>query len=115
MDMHLTVGYAISGELPSARLRSKTIVLGRGIYVACGFIIGQLAPRFVSPTSWNLGAKSAFFWLGCNIVCTIWCYFRLPETGGFSFEELDILFANKVSARNFKTVKISGTSRELPD
>jgi SP family general alpha glucoside:H+ symporter-like MFS transporter len=33
-------------------------------------------------------------------------YFRLPETGGFSFAELDILFANKVSARRFKHVTI---------
>lgn len=83
-------------------------MLGRGIYVACGFIVGQIAPRFVSPTSWNIGAKSALFWLAMNIICTTWCYFRLPETGGFSFMELDILFANKVSARKFKTVNIDG-------
>ncbi|ORX36271.1 putative maltose permease [Kockovaella imperatae] len=98
--------YAISGELPNSRVRSQSIVLGRGLYCVCGFITGQLGPRFVNPTGWNLGAKSAYFWLGTNIVCTTWCYFRLPETGGFSFAELDILFANKVSTRKFKHVVI---------
>ena len=31
----------------------------------------------------------------------------MPETGGFSFAELDILFANKVSARKFRTTAVT--------
>jgi SP family general alpha glucoside:H+ symporter-like MFS transporter len=80
--------------------------MGRSVYVICGFVTGQIGPRFVNPTGWNLGAKSAFFWLGTNVVCTTWCFFRLPETGGFSFAELDILFANRVPARKFRHVVI---------
>jgi SP family general alpha glucoside:H+ symporter-like MFS transporter len=101
-----STGYAISGELPNSRVRPQSIVMGRSVYVICGFITGQIGPRFVNPTGWNLGAKSAFFWLGTNVVCTTWCFFRLPETGGFSFAELDILFANRVPARKFRHVVI---------
>jgi SP family general alpha glucoside:H+ symporter-like MFS transporter len=34
----------------------------------------------------------------------------MPETAGFSFAELDILFANKVPARKFTKVEIRGGS-----
>lgn len=32
----------------------------------------------------------------------IWAFFRLPETQNRSYEQLDVLFAKKVSARHFK-------------
>lgn len=100
--------YTIAGELPSSRIRSRSLVLGRAVYSVCGIITGQLMPRMLDPAGWNLGAKTAFFWLGTNLICTTWCFFRLPETGGFSFAELDILFANKVKTRHFTKVQIEG-------
>ncbi len=102
--------YTISGEIPSSRVRSRTIVLGRGLYVVGGIINGQMTPRMLSATAWNWGPKSAFWWLGTNVLCTIWTFFRLPETGDFTFEELNILFANKVPTRKFKKTVIDGTS-----
>lgn len=54
----------------------------------------------------NWGAKSGFFYAGSTLIVTIWAYFRVPETGGFSFAELDILFTNKVSARKFTKVRV---------
>lgn len=104
-------GYSISGELPSSRVRARSIVMGRAVYIICGIITGQIMPRMLNPDAWNLGAKSAFFWLATCFLCSIWCYFRLPETGGFSFSELDILFANKVATRKFTKVKIHGEQR----
>lgn len=64
----------------------------------------------IAADSWNWQEKSAYFWLGCNLICLTWTFFRLPETGGFSFAELDILFANKVPTRKFKQYKIKGES-----
>ena len=61
---------------------------------------------------WNWQAKSALFWLGCNLICVTWVFFRLPETGGFSFTDLDILFANKVPTRKFKHFKIRDEAAE---
>ena len=50
------------------------------------------------------------FWAGCGTLCFVYGFFRIPETGGFSFAELDILFAAKVPARKFKKVDIKGGS-----
>jgi SP family general alpha glucoside:H+ symporter-like MFS transporter len=85
-------------------------VLGRFVYLVSAIIGTQLRARMIAADSWNWQEKSAYFWLGCNLICLTWTFFRLPETGGFSFAELDILFANKVPTRKFKQYKIKGES-----
>jgi len=35
-----------------------------------------------------------------------WAFFRLPECKGRTYEELDILFANKVNARDFSKTHV---------
>lgn len=39
----------------------------------------------------------------------VWAYFRLPETKGRSFRELDILFERRVPSRKFKETVIQET------
>lgn len=107
---HATVGpltYTVAAEVPSTRLRVKSVAWGRAFYAINYNATAQLTPRMVSKIDWNWGAKAAFFWLGGNLVVTTWAYFRLPETGGRSYTELDILFANKVSARKFKSTAVN--------
>lgn len=43
-----------------------------------------------------------FFWGGTSIIVLVWAFFRLPETKDRSYEQLDVLFAQKVLARHFK-------------
>lgn len=57
-------------------------------------------------TAWNWGAKSGLFYAGTNLVCNIWCYFRLPETKDRTFGEIDLLFEHKVPARKWKSTKV---------
>jgi len=104
-----TVGpvcYCLVAELPSTRLRIKTVVLSRSAYNVAGIIIGLLQPRFMNPTAWNWGGKTAFFWAGANLIGTVWTYFRLPEPKGLTYADLDVLFENKVSARKFRKVEV---------
>lgn len=109
---HATVGpltYTVAAEMPAANLRVKSVAWGRAFYSINYNVTNQLQIRFIKATNaggWGWGTKTAFFWLGGNLGVTIWAYFRLPETGGFSFTELDILFANRVNARHFKHVVI---------
>ncbi|OCF58934.1 hypothetical protein L486_03427 [Kwoniella mangroviensis CBS 10435] len=112
---HFSLGpvcYSIVGELPPSRLRSRAIVMGRFIYVVCAIIFQQISTRMVAADGWNLKAKSGLFWVGCNAFCLLWAFFRLPETGGRSFTELDILFANKVPARKFKNTVVRDEAAE---
>ncbi|CAH0055210.1 unnamed protein product [Clonostachys solani] len=105
----ITVGpgcYPIVAETPSGRLRYKTIVIGRFTYNLTGIFNNSVTPRMISSSSWNWGAKAALFYAGTNLLCNIWCWFRLPETKDRSFGEIDLLFDNRVPARKFKHTNV---------
>lgn len=104
----MTVGpitYCLVAELPSTRLRIKTVVLARMSYNISGVITNILIQRMINPTAWNWQAKSCFF---CAITCAlslVYCYFRLPETQGLGFHEIDVLFEKGANARKFATLR----------
>lgn len=88
--------YPIVAETPSGRLRYKTIAIGRFTYNVAGVIANSITPRMLSSTctsfifkvpmvsiwanirtAWNWGAKAGLFYAGTNLLCLIWCFFRL--------------------------------------
>jgi len=100
----LSVGpvcYSLVAEIPSTRLRIKTVALARAFYNAGGFINNVLMPQMVGLNAWNWGAKSGFFWAGIDLLFLIWTFFRLPEPMGLTYSELDLLFEHGVGARKF--------------
>lgn len=100
------VCYSIVAEIPSTRLKIKTVVLARAFYNIAGFLNNSLMPRMIGVNSWNWGAKTGLFWAGFCLVIFIWAFFRLPEPKGRTYGELDILFHNKVPARKFSKTKV---------
>ncbi|KAF2156537.1 sugar transporter [Myriangium duriaei CBS 260.36] len=101
----ITIGpvcYPIVAETPSGKLRYKTITVGRFVYNLTGILNNSLTPKMLSPIAWNWGAKAGLFYAGTNLLCNIWCWFRLPETKDRTFGEIDLMFDNHVSARQFK-------------
>ncbi|KEF59110.1 MFS transporter, SP family, general alpha glucoside:H+ symporter [Exophiala aquamarina CBS 119918] len=98
--------YPIVAETPSGRLRYKTIVIGRFTYNLTGIFSNSVTPRMIAADAWNWGAKAGFFYAGTNLLCTIWCWFRLPETKDRTFGEIDLMFENHVPARKFKYTKV---------
>ena len=104
-----TVGpvcYSLVAEIPSTRLRIKTVVLARNLYNLGGIFVNIVQPRMLNPTAWNWKGKTAFFWAGFCAISIVWTYFRLPEPKGLTYAELDVLFENKVSARKFRSVQV---------
>ena len=100
----LTVGptcYAIVAEIPSTRLRIKTVALARAFYNAAGFVTNALMPKIVGKNDWNWGAKGGFFWAGVDFLFLVWTFFRLPEPKGLTYSELDLLFEHRIGARGF--------------
>lgn len=105
----LTVGpicYAIISETSAVRLRPQTVVVARNTYAMVQIISSILNPYMLNPTAWNWKGKSAFFWAGTSACVATWAYFRLPETRARTYEELDMLFDQKVSARKFKETHV---------
>lgn len=105
----LTIGplcYCIVAEIPSTKLRTKTIIIARNAYNIAGIVVAVITPYMLNPTAWNWKAKTGFFWSGFAFFAAIWCWFDLPETKGKTFAELDQLFENKVKARQFKKTEV---------
>lgn len=105
------LGWALPAEVGSTRLRQKTICLARNSYYVIGVIANILEPYFMNPTQWDMKGYTGFVWGGTALCTFIWAYFRLPETKDRTFEELDILFARKVTARKFEAYKIHGLNK----
>jgi SP family general alpha glucoside:H+ symporter-like MFS transporter len=100
------LGWSTPAEVGSTRLRQKTVVLARNSYYITSVIASVLEPYFVSPTAWNLRGYTAFVWAGTCTLTGIWAVFRMPETNGRSYEELNVMFANRVPARHFKDYEV---------
>ncbi|KAI4724772.1 putative sphingosine-1-phosphate lyase [Aureobasidium sp. EXF-10728] len=63
----ITVGpltYSFVSEIPSTRLRQKTMVLARNAYLVANIVNNVLTPHMLNPTSWNWGPKTGLFWAG---------------------------------------------------
>lgn len=101
-----SICYAIVSEVPSGRLRAKTIVLARLTYNLTGLVTNTITPRMLSETAWNWGSKGAFLYLGTCAILTVYFFFCLPETRNRSFGEIELLFENKVPARKFAKTKV---------
>ncbi|CZR61466.1 related to alpha-glucoside transport protein [Phialocephala subalpina] len=95
------VTYAIISETSAIKLRNKSVCLARIGYYLVGILVGTIQPYMLNPTEGNWKGKTCLFWAGTSFLAWLWSYFRVPETAGRTYEELDILFANKVSARKF--------------
>ncbi|EMC93272.1 hypothetical protein BAUCODRAFT_125144 [Baudoinia panamericana UAMH 10762] len=98
--------YVIVPEVSSSRLRHKTTVIARNVYNITCIWTGVLTPYMLNPAAWNWGAKAGFFWAGMTALCILWTWFRLPETKGLTFAEIDTLFEQRVPARRFKKTDV---------
>lgn len=100
-----TVGpitYTLVAEIPSTRLRVKTVVFGRVVYNVVSIGTNVLQTHMLNPLAWNWKGKSCFVWAGTCLLCYAYCYIRLPETSGLTYMELDILFEKGAEARKFR-------------
>ncbi|KAA8622222.1 AraJ Arabinose efflux permease [Pyrenophora tritici-repentis] len=107
--------YSLAAEIPSSRLRVKTVALSRASYNSIVFVTNTIMPKMVGKNDWNWGAKGGFFWAGISSLFIVWGYFRLPEPKGFTYSELDLMFEHKVSARKFTREAADALKPNLTD
>jgi hypothetical protein len=104
-------------EVPSTRLRAKSIILARNAYNAINIaFVNIVTYRQLSPDEWNWGPKSGFFWAGINAIFTTYIFFRMRK-----FLFLTVPFFSFSFAFSFETATpvrdnlFSRTRRALPD
>jgi SP family general alpha glucoside:H+ symporter-like MFS transporter len=73
------LGYIVSSEIPSTRLRAKTLSLTASINGFTYLILTVMGPVLLNPGAANAGAKTEFLFGGISTICLVWGYFRLPE------------------------------------
>lgn len=74
------VVYTIVSEIPSTRLRAKSIILARNAYNIINLaFVNIISYRQFNPSAWNWGPKSCFFWAGINLLMNIYLYYRLRK------------------------------------
>lgn len=95
-------------------LANKSICLSRASYYISQVIGNVTYPYMVNPTEGNWKGKAGYFWAGTCFLFFIWAFFRLPETRNRTFEEIDILFLERVKLRDFDNYQVDAyaTSRE---
>ncbi|KAH8160226.1 hypothetical protein CIB48_g8029 [Xylaria polymorpha] len=107
--------YPTATELVSTRLRSWSV----GSAISIGYLLAWLtsffSPYFINPENLNWGAKYGYIWAGSNLACFVFFYLFVPETKGRTLEEIDELFNNRVSVRNFKTYRTTIIDKAMKD
>ncbi|KAK2591329.1 hypothetical protein QQS21_010982 [Conoideocrella luteorostrata] len=101
----MTVGpicFVIISEISATRMREKTIAISTAVQSAANIVTMIAMPYILNSDEANWGGKTGFLFGGISIGCFVWCLFRLPESAGRTYEELDILFQRRVPARKFK-------------
>ncbi|OHW93446.1 sugar porter family MFS transporter [Colletotrichum incanum] len=99
------LGWAIPAEVGSTRLRQKTICVARFTYYVMSLLASTIQPYFINPNAWNLKGTTGFVWGSSAFATFIWAFFRLPETKGRTYEELDYLFHNDIPTRLFESTE----------
>ncbi|KAA8915566.1 hypothetical protein TRICI_002305 [Trichomonascus ciferrii] len=99
-------GYLLPSEISATRLRAKTVSMGRNIFYVLFIISMAVSPYMLNETEGNWKGKAAFVTAGFSVFWWVWAFFRLPESKGRTYEELDILFANRVPARDFSKFEV---------
>ncbi|KAH8171475.1 sugar transporter domain-containing protein [Sarocladium implicatum] len=95
------LGWALPAEVSSSRLRQKTICMARNAYYIAIVVANAIQPYAMNPFEWNLSGYTGFIWGSTSLLVFLWAFFRLPETKDRAFEELDIMFAKGLPARQF--------------
>ncbi|CAK7216160.1 hypothetical protein SEUCBS140593_002777 [Sporothrix eucalyptigena] len=94
--------YAITGEIPTSALRTKSIAIAMSTSAAANTMWSFVSPYMFNPGYGDLKAKIGFVFGAFMVIIAVLAFFFVPETRMRTYEELDELFMNRVPAREFR-------------
>lgn len=109
--------FAIASEISATRVRAHTIALATNAYNLISVVSNVVEPQLINPTAADLKGKTAFIWMATSALTLIWAIFRLPESKGRTYEELDLLFERRLPAWKFAHADLTamGEENEMQD
>lgn len=111
-DIHAVIDTYCSGNYPAVSYESYSMER-EGLRWVCVIRISH----YICQAFTNFNLSLRYIWGGTSLLMLIWAYFWLPETWNRPYEELDILFAEKVPAREFAITVVDpiGDSEDGPN
>lgn len=108
------VVWIITTESAPTSNREKVLAVATFFGFGVSLLIASVSPYLQDTGYGNLGSKivcrdysacadiQGFIWGSFSIVTVIWTFFFVPEMKGFSLEQLDHLFSERIPTRAFK-------------
>lgn len=97
--------WIVTAESSPTRNREKVLGLATFSGFGVALIINFVAPFIQDQGYGGIGSKIGFIW-GCfSVIMVAFAFFFVPEYKGFSLEQLDYLFEQRVATRKFKGYK----------
>ncbi|CEJ55689.1 hypothetical protein PMG11_01932 [Penicillium brasilianum] len=100
----------VAAEVPSVRLRAKTLGIGFFINAFVSWIFNFCVPYIYNVDEGNLGGKTGFVFCGTCIVGLVLSWFEIPETKDVTYVRLNYLFRIGAKTREFGKTNESGNN-----
>lgn len=108
------MGYAITSEVPSGRMRVRTNAFVHVFSHLCNFAFTYAVPYMYNPDAGNLGLRIGFVWGACGVLFFIWGWFFIPNLRGFNAYEIDQLFESCAAVRRFHHARFDDRDTLIP-
>ena len=86
------ITFVIITEVPAANLRAKSIAFTTAVQAVAGIIMTVAIPYLINPDQAGLRGKLGFVFGGLAAAGWLWGWWRVVETRGKTFEEIDGMF-----------------------
>lgn len=93
------VAFVLLGETSSPSLRAKTTALATATQSVFGIAMNIAIPYMVNPDQGNMQGKVGFVFGGLGAIATVLCFLYIPDLKGRTYEEIDVMFENRVPPR----------------
>jgi hypothetical protein len=95
-------GWPIAAEIPSYRLRAKTLSIGVFAQTISTWLFLFTTPYMYNVDSGNLGARTGFVYAGTTIILLFGAWILIPNTTGMTTEEIDCAYEAETTPRRFR-------------
>lgn len=93
------VAFVLLGETSSPSLRAKTAATATATQSVFGIAMNIAIPYMVNPDEGNMRGKVGFVFGGLGAVATLLCFLFIPDLKDRTFEEINVMFENRVQPR----------------
>ncbi|RAQ98716.1 MFS general substrate transporter [Stemphylium lycopersici] len=96
-----SIGWVVTAEVSSYRLRAKTQSIGVISNAATTWLFTFTVPYMYNTDSGNLGARAGFVFMGSSVLLLVSSWYMVPDLHGFTTDEVDWLYSQKIPVRHF--------------